>query len=143
VKPFVVLDSSTVVGAIGWKGEARRVLRLLARRGFISVRSPWLTAEWVDATERVSKQSRSWANPNWAEWLGWLSRVSILIEDPPLRRTVRDPKDDPVLMAAIAGRASFLVTTDRDLLDLEKPYGVHILPPTRFLVELLRHQTGG
>jgi putative PIN family toxin of toxin-antitoxin system len=138
VKPVVVLDSNAVAGGIGWKGDSRRVLTLLARRGFVSVRSQWLTDEWADATERVAKEARSWETPNWAGWLDWLARVSILIDDPPIRKTVRDPKDDPVLMAAVAARASFLVTYDRDLLDLEKPFGVQILPPGRFLVAALK-----
>ena len=47
-KPRAILDSSVVVSAIGWRGEARRVLRLLAAGGFESYRTPWLTAEWAD-----------------------------------------------------------------------------------------------
>jgi len=48
VKPVAVLDSSVVVSGIGWSGgDARKVLVLLARRGFVSLRTPWLTAEWL------------------------------------------------------------------------------------------------
>ena len=55
-----------------------------------------------------------------------------------MRATVRrDPKDDPVIAAAVAGRAAYLVAYDKDLLDLRKPYGVHILKPRAFIEALV------
>ena len=49
----------------------------------------------------------------------------------------RDPKDDPVLAAAVAARAKFLVSYDNDFLDLGKPYGVHCIRPREFLAAVL------
>src|ERR1051326_6019318 len=108
-----------VVSGIGWsRGPARRVLVLLARRGFISLRTSWLTAEWSDVTQRVSEEL-TWENPNWPNWIEWLKRASVLVEDPRVKKVVRrDPKDDPVVAAAVSGGANFLVAYDRDLLDL-------------------------
>ena len=138
VKPRAILDSSAIVSAIGWRGDARRVLRLLAAGGFESYRTPWITAEWTDAVTRVS-QRPIWKNPNWVNWLIWLKAASKLVEDIPIKPTVkRDPKDDPVVMAAVSARAGYIVTTDGDLLDLEKPYGVECLTPRAFLSALLR-----
>jgi predicted nucleic acid-binding protein len=75
---------------------------------------------------------------NWANWLDWLKRASVLMDNPHMRPTVRrDPKDDPVLAAAVAGRAKFLVSYDNDFLDLGKPYGVHCIPPREFLAAVL------
>jgi predicted nucleic acid-binding protein len=47
-----------------------------------------------------------------------------------------DPGDDKVAAAALAGRADFLVTLDRHLLDLAGLPGVVILRPGDFLREL-------
>ena len=44
----------------------------------------------------------------------------------------RDPQDDPYLAAALSARA-VIVTYDKDLLDLGKPFGVEILRPSVFL----------
>jgi predicted nucleic acid-binding protein len=52
----------------------------------------------------------------------------------------RDAKDDPFLAAALAGGARYLVTNDRDLLDLGTPFGVAILTPVQFL-RILRDQS--
>lgn len=138
VKPRAILDSSVIVSAIGWRGDARRVLRLLAAGGFESYRTPWLTSEWTDSVTRVS-QNPLWKNPNWVSWLVWLKTASKMVEDIPIKSTVkRDPKDDPVVMAAVAASAGYIVTSDGDLLDLEKPYGVECLTPRAFLSALLR-----
>jgi putative PIN family toxin of toxin-antitoxin system len=138
-KPRVILDSSTVVSGIGWRGEARVVLRLLAAGGFESYRTPWLTSEWADTVQRVAAKEKLWKNPNWANWLIWLKTASKQAPDIPAKKTVkRDPKDDPVIMAAVAVNAHYIVTTDKDLLDLRKPYGVSCVTPRVFLSETLK-----
>jgi putative PIN family toxin of toxin-antitoxin system len=138
-KPRVILDSSTVVSGIGWRGEARVVLRLLAAGGFESYRTPWLTSEWAETVQRVAAEEKLWKNPNWANWLIWLKTASKLLPDIPAKKTVkRDPKDDPVIMAAVSVNANYLVTTDKDLLDLGKPYGVSCATPRVFLSETLK-----
>jgi putative PIN family toxin of toxin-antitoxin system len=50
----------------------------------------------------------------------------------------RDPADDMVLAAAIGGRADWVVSLDRHLIDLAEVEGVRILRPGDFLVELRR-----
>jgi putative PIN family toxin of toxin-antitoxin system len=45
---------------------------------------------------------------------------------------VRDPKDAPILAAALAYGADVLVTGDRDLLDLGRPVGIRIVSPRGF-----------
>jgi len=137
-----VLDSSVVVSGIGWqRGDARAVLRLLAVGGFESWRTPWITAEWAETVRRVAETERRWSNPNWANWLQWLKDVSLLAQDIPIRKTVRrDPTDDPIIMAALAARASCIVTSDNDLLDLEKPHGVACLTSRAFLSLVLRQR---
>ena len=139
-KPSAVLDSSVVVSGIGWRGgDARAVLKLLAAGGFESHRTPWITAEWADTVQRVAETERRWRNPNWTNWLEWLKAVSKFSHDIPVRKTVkRDPNDDPVVMAAVAVRAKYIVTTDHDLLDLKKPYGIACVTPRAFLAIVLR-----
>jgi putative PIN family toxin of toxin-antitoxin system len=50
----------------------------------------------------------------------------------------RDPADDMVLAAAIGGRADWVVSLDRHLIDLAEVERVRILRPGDFLVELRR-----
>ncbi|HEY6168742.1 MAG TPA: putative toxin-antitoxin system toxin component, PIN family [Verrucomicrobiae bacterium] len=134
------LDTSVVVAGIGWRGgDSRQVLRLLARRAFLSVCTAELVEEWTASVAHVAAEEKRWRNPNWAGWLLWLKRVSRVNTAVPLKRTVkRDPSDDVVLAAAVAGHASYLITLDPDLLTLQKPFGVRCVTPRAFLSAVLR-----
>jgi uncharacterized protein len=48
----------------------------------------------------------------------------------------RDPADVPFLQLAIVGKASFLVTGDRDLLNLAAQFSIPIVRPAVFLDEV-------
>lgn len=52
------------------------------------------------------------------------------------RDLARDPDDNRVLEAAIAGGADVIVTGDTDLLDLQVVEGVRIVTPVDFTHEL-------
>jgi putative PIN family toxin of toxin-antitoxin system len=140
LKARAVIDSSVVVSGIGWRGgDARKIFTLLAARGFQSYRTKWLTEEWAETVQYVAEKEPRWKNPNWAGWLEWLKRASKLEDEIPVRKTVkRDPNDDPVIMSAVAARAAFIITTDDDLLSLEKPYGIACVQPRNFLGMILR-----
>ena len=45
----------------------------------------------------------------------------------------RDPRDDKFLALAVDGRADYLVSSDRDLLDMEGFDGIPIVTPRDFL----------
>jgi uncharacterized protein len=55
-----------------------------------------------------------------AEILAWIQEHSILVEYvPEVFRYSRDPDDEPYLNLAIAAGAAYLVSRDKDLLDLQ------------------------
>jgi putative PIN family toxin of toxin-antitoxin system len=51
-------------------------------------------------------------------------------------KVCRDPKDDMVIEAALAGEAQYIVTGDEDLLALKEFESIEILIPKSFLEEL-------
>ncbi len=52
----------------------------------------------------------------------------------------RDPKDDKVLATAVAGKADYLVSEDRDLLDMERYEGIAIIDAEEFIGMLAEEQ---
>jgi putative PIN family toxin of toxin-antitoxin system len=62
-----------------------------------------------------------------------LRRIAVHIRDIPPIAVCRDPKDDKFLALALAGRASFLLTGDDDLLSLHPFRGISILSPRQYL----------
>jgi predicted nucleic acid-binding protein len=71
---------------------------------------------------------------NAAARLNWYLSIVRLVEPAPLdKQRSRDAKDDPYLAAALAVHANFIVSYDKDLLELKKPFGVEIIRPAQFL----------
>ena len=66
--------------------------------------------------------------------LAWIKSKARLVEPSPLgKRRSRDAKDDVYLAAALGASAEYIVTCDKDLLDLDKPFGIQTLRPAEFL----------
>ena len=51
-------------------------------------------------------------------------------------KVVRDPKDDKILSAAVEGRVDYIVSRDKDLLDLKEYQGIKLITPEAFMVIL-------
>jgi putative PIN family toxin of toxin-antitoxin system len=66
--------------------------------------------------------------------LAWIKSKARLVEASPLgKRRSRDAKDDVYLAAALGASAEYIVTYDKDLLDLDRPFGIEIVRPAEFL----------
>jgi putative PIN family toxin of toxin-antitoxin system len=132
----VVVDTNVVVSAIFWPGESRDCLVLWARRRFhLSVTVPILE-EYSEVAHRLARRIRE-VDPE--PWLQWIERKAKVYEPAPLgRRRSRDPDDDPFLACALACGAKFVVSKDKDLLALEKPFGIEALAPRQFLARLVK-----
>lgn len=132
---LVVLDTNVVISAIFWpRSTARRALAGLARRQYAAAISRELFDEYAGVAARFREQ---FPRTNPAGSLGWLQAKCLWVEPTPLGKPrSRDPKDDPVLATALAVRARYLVAGDRDLLALEKPFGIEIVTPIQFLSQI-------
>lgn len=127
----VVLDANVAAAGLVFRGEAWAVLLKLARRQASAFGSEFTLAETRETVAVLSRLKKSRGNPGGA--LAWYLDVVTLIEPAPLgKQRSRDAKDDPYLAVALAA-GGVVVTYDKDLLDLGKPFGIEILRPSQFL----------
>lgn len=128
----VVVDTNVLVSAAFWpKSEDRRCFVLLARRRCRLAVTGTILDEYRTLAARIGRRECPDKDPT--PFIDWIERVALLVEPSPLgKRRSRDAKDDPFLACALASRAEFIVTKDKDLLALEKPFGVEILTPREF-----------
>ena len=134
----VVIDCGVLSSAIGWGGNPANALALVAAGQAEAVVSDDIWREYEQRVAEVLAERRPAAKPR--PLLDWLLTVARFVEPAPLgKQRSRDVKDDCYLAAALAAGA-VLVTNDRDLLDLGKPFGVRILTPIEF-IKLVRAQT--
>jgi putative PIN family toxin of toxin-antitoxin system len=134
----VAIDTGVLISAIGWRGPAHRCLALVARRQCRMVVSADIMAEYDLRVPAVLAQEAPQTNARGA--LAWLRAKALWVEPAPLgRQRSRDLKDEKFLAAALSANAKAIVSYDRDLLVLEKPFGISILRPVGFLLWMEKH----
>jgi putative PIN family toxin of toxin-antitoxin system len=133
---IVVFDTSVVVEAIFWpRSTARRALTGLALRRFKTAVNQDILAEYAAVTAELRARRFPQAQPAGA--LAWIAAKSVHVEPMPFRgKLSRDAADNVFVTSAAAAQAAFLVTQDRDLLALEKPFGVQIATPVQLVRQL-------
>jgi putative PIN family toxin of toxin-antitoxin system len=131
-----VLDTSTLVSFVLTTGEImRQVIAAWRADEFVLVASPATLSELNEVLERPAIQQRAKVPIArlHTEVVGISIHVAGRME---LHNVCRDPKDDKFLACAVEGEAHYLVSSDRDLLDMGSYEGVCILNPGEFLVAL-------
>ena len=127
----VVRDANVVATGDCWSGEAYLCLVKLARRQAFVFGADETVQEAREITSRLIRQKNPKHNAT-ARLTWYLERVKRVEAAPLGKQRSRDAKDDPYLAAALAARARFIVSYDKDLLDLEKPFGIEIVRPAQF-----------
>ena len=140
----VVIDTSSLVSYALTQGELmRRVVAHWRADAFTLLSSPATRAELADVLARPAIQQLATAPLD--ELVRGLERFSEHVPGVlDLSGACRDPKacgersrtNDKFLACAIEGRAHYLVSSDRDLLDMHRYQSVAIVNPGQFLLAL-------
>ena len=139
----IVLDANVVVSAlIRPASAAGRIVRAAAEETAVRlIVSEPLLAELLAVLHypRLQRYLRM-SDPDKEEFVILLEQVADVanLSNHPAPAICRDPKDEPYLQTALAGRADYLVSGDRDLLDLKEVFSIPILAPADFDLILQR-----
>ncbi len=137
----VVLDTNTLISAIGWEGAPRQILIALREGRHKLITSPALLDELTKVLG-YPKLRPIRAHPLLPIVLAWLHNPEhIVIPEEQVSAVRADPADNFVLEAAVTGKADVIVSGDRDLLDLRQFRGIHILTPRAFVVRYAARET--
>jgi hypothetical protein len=132
----VVIDTSSLVSYILTKGEIMsQVISAWRDNDFILLTSPETSAELSAVLSRP--QIKALSTVPLDPLSDGIDKFSLLIPgDLSLTGISRDPKDDKFLACAVEGKAHYLISSDRDLLDIGQYENICILNPGQFLVAL-------
>lgn len=129
---LAVFDANVVASGVCWNGEPYLCLIKIARRQVFAFGSTVTLEETREITAELINARKP--KHNAAARLTWYLEHLNLVDPAPLgKQRSRDAKDDPYLSAALGAKAQYIVTFDRDLLSLEKPFGIEIVSPSQFL----------
>ena len=130
----VVIDTSSLVSYVLTCGDImKRVVAHWRGSGFVVLSSPATRAELAAVLSRPQIQRLAVALLD--PMIQGLERYTWPVPgDLDLTGACRDPKDDKFLACAMEGNAHYLVSSDKDLLDMKFYRGVAIVNPGQFLL---------
>jgi putative PIN family toxin of toxin-antitoxin system len=132
--PSVVFDTNILFSGVGWKGSPYSCLQL-AREGKVThLTCIEILSELNEKLQSKMGQSTAEAARTVAEILSFSKLVTI---ENKLKVVTADPDDDKIVECAVAGKADFIVSGDKHLLDLGKYGEIPIVRAGVFLNELL------
>lgn len=135
--PRVVLDTNLVLSALVFANGRLAALRHAWREGHcVPLVSKATTAELIRVLAYPKfKLSDEEQQELLADYLPWCATVRIP-NPPPATPECRDPFDQPFLQLAVAGKADYLVSGDKDLLSLHDQFACPIVSVEQFIKTL-------
>ena len=115
----VLLDTNVLVSAAVFGGKPRSLLELAEIGRYVLVSSVHILGELAEVLSRPAFGQSPDDVANFVEAIARLADV-VPVEGAPFGEC-RDPDDEPVLLAAVLGKADIIVSGDRDLLALSSP----------------------
>ena len=132
----LVLDTNVVVAGLLWDGPPRRLLELSASGNIELFTSPVLIQELTSTLQYRKFESRIQAfKTSLADLVLQYSALSTIVVPSTVPRVVLDDSDDDhVIAAAVAARASLIITGDRrHLLPVGSHQGIAIITASEAL----------
>ena len=125
----VVLDTNILISSLFWKGIPRRVVDL-AISGHIQSVTSW---EILDELQTVLSEDFQMPLIKVKDVLRDVLSFSQLVKSKPLKMKIRDLDDIRIITAAIAAKADYIITGDKDLLTLHQFNKINIITPSEFI----------
>jgi uncharacterized protein len=124
----VVLDTNVLIAAFLNPGLCAEIYRHCLKHHEL-ILSEYILGEF----RRNLLHQLGQTGPDVAEALETLSGEAVQVTPHSLEKPIcEDPSDDPILGTAVAGRADYLVSGDKDLLALRKFGRIQIVSPRVF-----------
>jgi len=129
--PRVVLDTNILISALVYGGKPEQIYNLVLDKQLTAITSPILLSELTEILIKKFKLELS--------RIKQLEKITknnfTLVQPAKIIKLVKDDDDNRVLEAALEGRCDYIVTGDKDLLDLKIFKNIKIVTPDTFLSE--------
>ena len=126
-----VIDTSTLISALGWEGKPQQVLYCCLDKRFKLVLSPEILEEAKEVMFRKKFAFIDSDKKN--EFILLLSQLAEIAYPTHRVDICRDKDDNKFIEAALSAKANVIVSSDGDLLALKVYEGIEILSPSEFL----------
>jgi uncharacterized protein len=132
---LVVLDTNVWLSALLWGGAPDRILQLVEQGELQAIGSDAILDELATTLEKpkLKKRLQQLSLDRNAVMLAVRQTMVVVVAKPLKVPDLRDPKDEMIIAAAVAGQAAAIISGDKDLLVLVEFQGIPIQSPRDFL----------
>ncbi|GBE20065.1 hypothetical protein BMS3Abin17_00799 [archaeon BMS3Abin17] len=132
----VVLDTNVWLSSIFWKGEASKIIRNCKRKSIQIMITDQILSEIIDVLNKEAKFQRfiKDRNQNIEDLIRTILSIAILKKSKTKLNIIKeDPKDNIILEAALDGKADYIISYDKHLLNMLEFRKIKIIKPNEFL----------
>ena len=131
----VVIDTNVLISGVFFGGMPSRVLEAWRDGKIDLVVSPDIVEEYRRVGEELAAR---FTGVSLAPLLALLVMTAEIIEPPGLPEQIsKDPDDDKFIACALAGDCQFIISGDKDLLEVSGYQGVEVVAHREFLESFL------
>ena len=128
---MAVIDTSTLISALGWEGKPQQILNYCLEKKFKLVTSPKILQEIRDVLFRPKFDFIDSSKKN--KFILLLSQLAEIVYPTHKVDICRDKKDNKFIEVALSAKVKIIVSSDEDLLVLKEYQGIKILSVNEFL----------
>ena len=129
----IVIDTNVLISAIFWAGRPKLLLNSVRRGEITFLTSDTLLTELKEVLTSKDKPFR--ISPGEADQIiNHLKHIAEIVDTSCIVAVCRDEDDNRVLECALDGSAEYIITGDKDLLDLKTFKGIKIVNVGDFTV---------
>ncbi len=126
----VIIDTNIFISGIFWKGLPSQLLTAWISNEYKLI----VTQEIIEEYSRVLREVGSEKGSNLAdEWLLFIAKYSTIVKNTFDLKICRDKHDNKFINCALSGKVDYLITGDKDLLELNKTLGLKIVTAKQFM----------
>lgn len=125
----VVLDTNILISAIAFGGKPKNVLDLVLEEKIIAITSPILLAEFKE----IYRKKFPLLEEDFELTIKNIEEIFWILQPTKTLDLLRDNDDNRVLEAALEGKCDYIVTGDKDLLELKSYKTIQIVTAEQFL----------
>ena len=128
----IVIDTNTLISAIGWNGKPRELFRQVIDKKF----ELQISIKQIAEIKRVLNYSRlKFTEQQKSKFLEIIFHTVNVIHTQTQLNITADKDDNMILECAVESKAEYIITGDDDLLRIKEFKGIKIVTTDKFLKE--------
>ena len=130
----IVIDTNVLISAVFFGGNPRKIIEAVVGRKFHAYATTAIIEEYCDTVDEMVKRKQGSLN---SHILSPIIAELHIIEAMSSVKASRDPDDDKFIECAIDAGAFYIISGDRDLLDVGEYQDVQIITAKEFCQKYL------